>query len=684
MLNLARQITPKSNPETFEYDLPGISPQPLGSYLAGLGILRLLNRTIDPNAEAVWHGSKFRLKTIIPAHELTDQLIPAYTALHIISPWNKDAKITVTEGIAQFIEDSWGHIILTSPSPRVAGLRSLFQEVLTIVGEFPNTDKDAKQAQIAALRGRIFDPEWTEWCSATVIVCQEIDNKGKSKTVLKYPALLGTGGNIGATDIAGNYVNALSEVFDLTTSESAATSSAQAMFNTALFGTIEAAKTVSEAVKAIHLFPANDFFLDHKRSESRDYVESGGSGGSAINPVAILLATEGLLTFSHTISTINVVLTDEGTKFKASQDIAKYSLAVSARGSSNNLVSLSERQSWTEDLFLPLWQTPLTHTNLKSRLFQSPLCTEEQFFLRRRIHDGTDFVQAVSEWAKDNHITGKLIRYTLLPRKGQANFAICLGVINVGTDTDHDLAADLNELRHRLIRAASDAPATLANQIYAFDRTYSEFCAGRCERHSLLFTLAEISRHPSMFHLFTQLELRQEWIAGYEHLCEFRLALGLGLQAELHPSNPIGSMVEILRMWGQLDLKPSNRTCVPLADITAFINGTIDLARFTQWVQVLRLIKRDHDPFPDQPRSTAKLPHEYRLALLYIDRFGYANVTHILHVMSRLMGVGIHSRSPIFSPTQLCDRVAAALLFPVSQSDKQEILRRHFRTILSV
>lgn len=646
-------------------------------------MLRLINRTIDPNAEAFWCDSKLFLKTIIPAHELIDRLLTAYTAICIISPWNKDTKITVKEGVATFDPDSFGQMILSSPSPRVGRVRSLFQAVLSIVADFPISDKDTKQAQIDALRGRIFDPEWIEWCDATVVPCQETDNKGKSKAILKYPALLGTGGNVGATDIAANYMTALSQVFDLTTVDNPAVKNARAMFNAAIFGSVGADPTVSEAVKAIHLFPINDFFLDHKRSEARDYVESGGSGGSAINPAAILLATEGFLTFSHVISTINVVIEDQGAKFKADRQIAKYSLAVVVRGSSNNLVSIAERQSWTEDLFLPLWEASLTHAALKARLFQSPLCTEEQFFLRRRVRDGTDFVQAVNHWAKENHIIGKLIRYTLLPRKGQANFAICLGIINVGTDTDHDLAADLNDLRHRLLVAASDAPATLANQIYASDRTYSEFCSGRCDRKSLLFALAEISCHARVAHLFATLNLRQQWIDGYETICEFRLARSLELHGEdqLHLIDPIGSMVEILKRWGQFNVQPSGRVCVGLADIIAFIHSTIDLSLLATWVQVLRFVNCDRAELPNQPSSTAKLPHEYRTALLYIDHFkSYANVTHAPHVVSRLMGTGIYARSSIASPTPLSDRIAAALLFPVSQFDKREILRRHFRS----
>lgn len=680
MLNLARQIATSPDVETHQYELSGISSQPLGSYLAGLGVLRLINRTINASAEVFWSGRALVLRTVIPANELIDRLVAAYTAIRIISPWNNDTKITVKDEIATFEKGSFGEMITSSPSSRIKGLRSLFEEVLAIVGDFPISDKETKQIQIDALRGRIFDPEWTEWCDATVVVCQETDSKGKVKEIPKYPALLGTGGNIGATDIAGNYVNAIAEVFDLTTLDSPASANARAMFKAVLFGVTEEVVTVSEAVKAIHLFPTNDFFLDHKRSEARDYVESGGSGGSAINPVAILLATEGLLTFSHVISTINVV-TGEEAKFKALRQVAKYSLAVSARGSSNNLVSISERQSWTEDLFLPLWETPLTHASLKARIFQSPLCTEEQFFLRRRVRDGTDFVREVSEWAKSNNITGSLIRYTFLPRKGQANFAICLGIINVGIDTNTDLAAELNELRHKLLFAANDAPATLANQIYAFDRVYSEFCAGRCERKTLLFALGEVSRHSHVAHLFPKLDLRQDWIHGYETEPEFRLALALGLRDEdvLHPSNPIGSMEEILRRWGAIHREASDRACVSLADITAFIKGDIDLALFTQWVQVLRFVNCDRYELPNPPSSTARLPHEYRLALLYIDRFDYSNVTHTAHVVSRLMGAGIYSRSSGSPPTRLSERVTAALLFPVSQFDKRQILRHHFK-----
>jgi CRISPR-associated protein Csx17 len=673
-----------------EYRLGGVRVQPLGNYLAGLGLLRLVNRTVDPKAKGFWREGEFWLQTKIAQEDLVSHLIDAYTALHIINPWNKAAGIAVDgSSVATFV--GLFDVLQKSPCLRLEGVSALLEDVLRVVAANPivNKDKDKPQ-QVDALKRQVADSEWLEWCQSAIVEVQETDKKGKVSDRLKYPALLGTGGNVGPTDLAVNYYEALGAVFDLDSTEGTPVKAAISMFTEAIFGVSTTDVTQSEACKGAHMFPANDFYLDFKRSNSLDYVESGGKGGTAVNPMLVLLATEGFLTFSSTISTINSTVDTDGVGIRAKTQVAKYSLAVPTKGSSANLVSVSERQNYTEEYFLPLWSVALTHENLKGRLFESPLVNEVGFSLRHKLNDGTDFINEVREWAARTGATGQMLRYQMLPRKGQGNFAVYMGVVDVGGDLI-DLAADMNPVRGKLKSAADKVPATVSAMIYQFDRRYSEFCGAGRDQDQLLHLLGRISRHPDVGWCFRDLKLREDWLSGYEVEVELRLAVALDLKRlavildlkspddQINTANPIGSMVQLLKARSQAKntQQVDRRTPASLSDVDRFIRGDIDWERFVLWTEALKHVDTSAVVFEPVRGVTARLPTDYRLGLMYIAEFGYANCTFAAHCAQRLMGDGIYTRSGDV-PVHYADVTLAALLFPVSWEERQIVLKKHF------
>jgi CRISPR-associated protein Csx17 len=662
-----------------EYKLDGIRVQPLGNYLAGLGLLRLVNRTIDPQAKGFWREGSFWLQTKIDREDLVPRLVDSYTALHIINPWNKAAGISIDGKVATF-SGLFG-MLQKSPCVRLEGFSVLLEDVLQVVAANPivNKDKD-KPRQVDALKRQITNPVWVDWCQSAIVEVQETDKKGKVSDRLRYPALLGTGGNVGPTDLALNYYQALGQIFDINIAEGTPVKQAIAMFTEAIFGGSTQEATNSEDCKGAHLFPANDFYLDFKKSNSLDYVASGGDGGAALNPALMLLATEGFLTFSSTISTINNTIDADGVGIRAKTQVAKYSLAVPTKGSSSNLVSVSERQKYAEEYFLPLWSAALTHEKLKSNLFESPLVNEVSFSLRHRPNDGTDFINEVREWAARTGATGQMLRYQMLPRKGQGNFAVYMGVVDVGGDLI-DLAADMNPVRNKLKSAADKLPATVSAMIYQFDRRYSEFCGNGRDPTVLLHLLGKISRHPDVSLCFRGLTLRGDWLIGCEDEVELRLAVALGLVGvdSLNPANAIGSMVDLLKKRSQAkETKQSDRrTPAFLADIDQFIRGEIDFERFVLWTEILKYVSTTEVKFPPITVVSARLPADYRLGMTYIAEFGYASCTFAPHCVQRLMGRGIYSRSGD-RPVHYANSTLAALLFPVSWEERKIVLKKHF------
>lgn len=680
------------------YMLPGISFHPLGSYLAGLGLLRLINRTIDPTAMAHWENTQFILSTEVAQDQLIPQLLQAYTAIHAFSPWHKPAAIVFSDqGHAEFAEGSIGSVVMHSPSPHVASLRSLLPNLLKIVSshrtpESTLPDKEAKIALIRELLDRVVDAEWRDWADTAVVMLESLTKSGSTVVKPKYPALLGTGGNIMTSDIAGNYLMAVDEMFDLAVDRVAPKALAAAQLSAVLFGVVSEERLESDSVKALHLFPTSDYRLDWKNAQNQDYAKSGGTGGATINPTWILLATEGLLTFSQTISTINGHDGAESGKAIGRQ-LARYSLAVTTNGASIDLVSLDERKGFCEEYFLPLWSQASTHQALKDRLFESPLNSEEQFYLSGQVRDGLDFIQAIQQWTAARKISARLARYAMLPRKGQANFAVFLGLIEVGGEIqDLDLAADLNEDRRKLTSSAriGDHPAITIAKIYAFDRAFGEFIAGRGDRSELLFLLGDLSKIRGL----SQLDpLRREWLDGLVQTPEFRLALALvsrktTITQDWVGGNPIESLIELQRQWGQKEIHPSASFFANLKDISVFISGDFNDGLFERWVFALQLIdlqEIENNPIPASSITLAKLPSEYRLGVVYGMTIGYGKVDTIAQrggslepLLARLMGKGIFARIPQVFTTVHSDRIAAAVAFPIGLRGLESILDKYF------
>ena len=708
--------TPATIPNHHNYQLSGIGHRPMGSYLAGLGLMRIVERHLDRTAQFYWQGLDFYISTKIPQSELIDRILASYEAMIAFNPWNKSSGIEIDKktGVLSYV----GSIarIADSQSWRTQAIRDLLPDFRQLIDEFKVSipvfsypEKVEKLRFIEQCLSRINNPDWKEWAEATIILLDVTNKKGDTSIAAKYPALLGSGGNVGAVDIAENYYSAVAILFDPQTGEAAA--NAAACLTKAIFGTDSLEVTESKDVKALHLFPAQDYKLDFALSKNNDYAPSGGGSASTINPALMLLASEGLSTFSSQTSTINGGA-DSDTGKAIGRTLARYSLAVATNGASTELVSLDERKSFTEEYFLPLWPEPRTYQRLKARLFESPLASEEQFYLPRQINDGTDFIQALQKWAVENKIAGKFARYAMLPRKGQSNFAVKLEVINVGADAQKlDLAADFDEYRRnlRFFAKSDDCPTLLRGKIYQFDRVFNQFIQGKSSHTELFMALGKLApvRHPK--------SLRFDWIEPLQtesDYPEFRLALSIascGLKSYLYGEkatfgvgSPIESLVRLQRQWGFTADKdkafyfyPTEcRAFALFADISAFISSpSFNDRLFECWLWALSSIDfNSKNNYPqkniDSHLAVLKLPPAYKTGAVHLKFFGRKNspveeigyTGDLKSTMSHLMGRGIHLRVPPSEQRPIGDiRSAAALAFPVSARQiTDEIVMKFF------
>jgi CRISPR-associated protein Csx17 len=66
--------------------LPGLRPEPLASYLAGLGLIRVLGEQADKDATAAWTPDGLALTTGVA--DIAGWLADEYRPMPVVSPWN--------------------------------------------------------------------------------------------------------------------------------------------------------------------------------------------------------------------------------------------------------------------------------------------------------------------------------------------------------------------------------------------------------------------------------------------------------------------------------------------------------------------------------------------------------------------------------------------------------------------
>ena len=65
---------------------PGLRPEPLASYLAGLGLIRVLGEQADPAAAAAWAPGGLAVTTKV--EDIAAWLAASYVPTPVLSPWN--------------------------------------------------------------------------------------------------------------------------------------------------------------------------------------------------------------------------------------------------------------------------------------------------------------------------------------------------------------------------------------------------------------------------------------------------------------------------------------------------------------------------------------------------------------------------------------------------------------------
>jgi CRISPR-associated protein Csx17 len=358
-------------------ELRGCTPEPLGNYLKGLGVFRLIAEQADSQARAWWKNGVLVLHTKWSRDELVSFFLhgigeeesPIYSPSPIFAPWGGRSAFVENGGNAKAIDrrkriqsDASDHARLR-PSRR--GIDETMK-VLVQLGITTQKDRDQKKQQVFNQMRNNWSGSALDWFDAGVALAN----------FAEYGFLFGTGGNEGSTNITNNFWYFIEEAIGLPNSESAPDS--RNWFESAVFGEARhpptehsnkkgdasSAKGHKKDTTAGQHFPA---------AASSENFGQEFSGASATNPWDVVLMMEGCALFGGAATKRLSQLGKGRAAFPFMVDM------MGIGGSTDSIIDESKQnQSAMQakcqaEFWMPLWGKPFTLAELRSLLTEGRL-----------------------------------------------------------------------------------------------------------------------------------------------------------------------------------------------------------------------------------------------------------------------------------------------------------------------
>lgn len=691
--------------------LQGCTPVPLAAYLKALGILRILSGQFpESQSRGFWRGNIFTLVANCGESAIVDFFLNGYTPSPIVAPWNggsgfhpKDNSMAI-DAITASTGETFAAYRETIAASRTA---------LASLGLNEKPEKEAKEALLLRCRNTFSEPA-LEWLDSAFVLTDD---------GTKYPPLLGTGGNDGRLEFTNNFMQRLTEVFDLEKGGPAPAS--PALLANALFDT---------PIKGLADNPIGQF---SPAASGGANATTGFDAKSAVNPWDFILALEGAMLFAAA-----AVKRLES----ASPDQLIYPFCVRPSGAGYGSSAQADENDARCEIWMPLWSRASGLDEIRA------LFSEGRAWVgRRAAKNGVDFARAIASLGVDRGIA-EFQRFGFHVRNGLAYFATPLQRLRVHRDavTSDLLAACDGWLLRFLPKAKADtAPGSVRRAAARLERaifaraaaaqpdnadTAQELLAalGNCER-----ALAQASeRWREESYLKPLPPLPRGWVKAVDDFSpEYRLAASLAsvgtwfkkdffpIRRHLEPVKMIpggkawvdwedeakndvvwndGSIVNVLcaMMKRRLLLAKSSDdptrwnfakiTAWP-SDIAAFIEGRIDESRFAELLWGLSLVDFSAEasaanlPSPPPDRFTGDAPPAFyaQLKLCFADLLPEGRQVPIEPIIFNLAASGdgarasrqalrrLHGSSIPVTHLEIplsgeaAKRCAAALIFPL-------------------
>jgi CRISPR-associated protein Csx17 len=387
--------------------LPGLRKEPLGSYLAGLGLIRLLGEQADQIGTAAWEPAGLVIETTVD--DIAAWLADEYVPTPVLSPWNGGSGFGAKDrGPKRRLEQ-----LLAHPSSRLDGLRDAIAVADGLMrkarahGWIASDGKGGEKVNdkvrvVQEFRNRCPDA-LLPWIDTTVVL---IDQQAF------FPPLLGTGGNDGRLDFSTNFHERLLEVLDVTDKGRARS---LACARDLLAGT-EAERLASAAVGQFNPVLAGG------RGSS-----PFGAAASLVNPWEYVLLVEGALLFAS------------GTVRRHQHDVGRAARPFTVSFSPDGTGSGAAREESRGEVWVPAWSRPCTLAEIR-----------QLFGEARASWRGRPAQQAVEFYAATRTLgvargVDEFVRYGLQQRNGQAFVAVPLDRVRVRNRPEVRLAARIED-----------------------------------------------------------------------------------------------------------------------------------------------------------------------------------------------------------------------------------------------
>ncbi len=692
--------------------LDGCRPEPLAHYLKALGVLRLIGEQADPAVRGAWDGDRFHLHTTLDADTLVEFFARRYAPTPLVSPWNGGS------GFYTGDQRSGVDAIMASDDPRFAPYRRTIagvQRVLAGRGLTAKPEKEHKPALVEHLRSEL-DDDALPWLDAALAITA--DDEGERG--LRFPPLLGTGGNDGRLEFGNNQMQRLVELL--------LGAPVPALLRGALFGEPTAGLVKGRAIG--QFLPAGAGGANAGPGFDRD---------SLINPWDYVLMLEGALLFAAAV-TRRLEAPVPGT--------LAFPFTVRASASGYGSSARSDELETRDELWLPLWHKPATLRELQV-LFAEGRAKVHHAGGSRPAATGVDFARAVTGLGVDRGLAG-FVRYGFLVRNGLSYLATPLGRWQVPDRPGKhvELLAPLDTWLARFRRAAtgSHAPASHGRALRRLESALLGLCHADDPPavQAVLIALGEAEAalarsrgDAAQQGLGPVPPLPELWLdRAIDGSSELRLAAALasdGLRERLVPVRSgrwlPPKQTDGRTVWGECDLVRNLVACrqradleraqgraataqprwfAALGDLAAFIDGATDDRRIEALARGLALVDwprvtRHQDPTPREPSPPAAFA-AVALALGWCPEGQVLQDTPglltraaagdlpgaVTLALRRLQGHGLPTRSMLFHAGHIgfadaparSARVAAALAFPLSRGSftrlRAVLLPRHY------
>jgi CRISPR-associated protein Csx17 len=411
--------------------LPGLRPEPLASYLAGLGLIRVLGEQADKDATAAWTGEGLAITTHV--QDLAQWLADEYKPMPVLSPWNGGSGFGSKDKEPLRRLDS----IRVSSAARLADLRAAIAVAEKVVvkartaGWITEAGVADKAAVVLELRNQCPD-ELLPWIDASIVLADD-------ETF--FPPILGTGGNDGRLEFSTNFHQQLIDLVADTSEKHRrrALAAAQDLLN----GT----QTIPVSEVPIGQFNPGD--------AGGPGSSKFGAASSLANPWSYVLTVEGAVLFAASAARRN--------QHAVGRAAMPFTVSPSPEGATSGAAGEESRgEVWT-----PVWRTDFTLAEIK-QLFAEARASWRGRPARRAV----DFYAATRTLGVTRGID-EFTRYGLQRRNGLAFAAVPLDRVVVRERPAVQLSAMMEDWVARV--GGSEASTAVAEALRGFQRAHLEF-----------------------------------------------------------------------------------------------------------------------------------------------------------------------------------------------------------------